>query len=822
VPRQPAERIARWLDHNRVGLLLLSVLVAVIGGYFASRMKVEASYTNLLPPEQRSVRDLTAIQARARPFGTVQILLESDDIALRERAGAALSRRLATLRPDLVAQFVADDGDLSRYLWQHRFLWAPLEDLVAARDAIRERIAREKIEANPLFIMLDDPPEPERDQLKELEAELGKLEQRAKAPELKVSKDGRMQLLVLQTTFGASDARHANILVDEVKRAIEDTDREVGRGVRYGLTGNVTLSMYEHDSVLDGMLLAAAVTVVLCALGLMFYYGSGRVELAILWALGVGVAATFAMAKLIVGHLNVMTAFLFAIVIGNGINFSMIYAARYLEELRAGHDARAALPRALSGTFRGTSAAMATAAVAYTSLLVTDFRGFQQFGAIAGIGMVLTWLMAYTVLPTLLFTLARRGHLKVGKAPLLGERLARFVPPPRGYPSVLAIGALITAGALAISVVYIARDPFTRDWRDLQSSTSSITGARAIDAKIKAGFDNTSMLAGQAYMLVLAVDRREQVAPLAASLRAADEARPAAQRWIRDIKTIDDVLPPAQVEKLVVLREITSLLDDSALQATLSDADRARLDKLRPPADLRPVTDADIPMALAWPFTERDGTRGRLMIVRGAARFTPFDVQARLAFASEVEQLKLPQGVRVAGEALVVADIIETMVRDAPKIIGFALGGSILTVVIVLGIRRHGMVTILCGVSGVILMIAICALVGLKVHFLDLIALPISIGIGIDYAVNLAARDRQEGEQGPQHIVRTTGSTVLLCSYTTSVGYGTLMLSSNGGIRAFGLAALVGEVACITMALVVAPVCLTVLRRRADRRNSAR
>ena len=51
----------------------------------------------------------------------------------------------------------------------------------------------------------------------------------------------------------------------------------------------------------------------------------------------------------------------------------------------------------------------------------------------------------------------------------------------------------------------------------------------------------------------------------------------------------------------------------------------------------------------------------------------------------------------------------------------------------------------------------------------------------------------------------TTGSAVLMCSYTTSVGYGTLMLSANGGIRAFGLAALLGEVACILMALVVAP-----------------
>ena len=116
-------------------------------------------------------------------------------------------------------------------------------------------------------------------------------------------------------------------------------------------------------------------------------------------------------------------------------------------------------------------------------------------------------------------------------------------------------------------------------------------------------------------------------------------------------------------------------------------------------------------------------------------------------------------------------------------------------------------------------MIAACALVGLRVHFLDLIALPITIGIGIDYAVNLAARDRQEGDRGIGHLLRTTGGAVLLCSYTTAVGYGTLLLSANGGIRAFGLAALIGEIACVTVALIAAPAALELWRRRKRTRS---
>lgn len=814
VVRQPAERFAAWLDANRNGLLVLSLVLLLLGGYLASRMSVHAELTSLLPQSQRSVQDLTALQKRARPFGTVQVLLEARDRATRERAGASFVAKLqATIPEDLVAQLSLDDGPLHRYVWKHRFLFPDLADLVAARDALKQRIDRAKLDANPLFISLDDEPaeREEGDRLADLEAKLAELDKKANAPPLRVSKDGRFQLVVVQTTFPPSDARRANELIGHIRAAMAEVRREVGPGVQFGLSGNITMSMYEHDSVLEGMAISAIATVLLCGLGLLFYYRSILVVVAVLYALLVGVAATFAITWGTVGHLNVMTAFLFAIVVGNGINPGMLLAARYLEELRNGLDARIALRAAIAGALRGTFAAMATAAAAYTSLLVTDFRGFRQFGAIAGLGMLLTWLTTFTVLPALLYALGRR--VTATKPPALGRQLARLFP-ARALDRVLLFGGLLTAVSLAISITYIAGDPFTRDWRDLQSSTPEIRGVRAVDTKIKMAFDASGILSGQAYQVVIAVERRDQVGPLVERLRAADRLRPPELRWLRDVRSLDDALPKDQPQKLAVLKEIAALIDDPGLQATLTDEERERLARVRPQDDLRPVRDEDVPFELAWPFIEKDGSRGKLIVLRGASRFNSFDVNDRLAFAAEVRALQLPPGALVAGEAIVVADIVKTMERDAPKIIAFALVGSVLAVLVIVGVRRHGLVTLACGLAGVIVMIASCALAGLSVHFLDLIALPITIGIGIDYAVNLAVRDRQDGSRGPAHLMRTTGSAVLMCSYTTAVGYGTLLLSANGGIRAFGLAALLGEVACVLMALVVAPAWLARLRER--------
>jgi uncharacterized protein len=823
VSRNRAQRYATWLDNNRVGLLVLSVLVAALAAYTALLLPIKSDLTNLLPSSQPSVRDLTALTARARPFGTVQIVVESEDVALRAKAGTALVARLSNLEtehPDLVTQFSPDEGPLHRYAYANRFLFADLADLGAARDGLEEQIREAKLKANPMYVPLDDEeeegPSEAETELERIEHKLSELKAKAESPPPRVSADGKLQLIVIQTAFAASDAKHAKVLLGYVLREIDAVKRELGPSapVTFGLTGNVTSAQHEHDSVLDGMTRSALITVILCALALLYYYRSGKVVLAMLWALAVGVLATFAVAKLAIGHLNVMTAFLAAIVVGNGLNAALIVVARYLEEMRAGIDPRAAIEPALRGALPGTLAATGTAAVAYASLMVTDFRGFRQFGAIAGTGMALTWITTFTVLPALLCVFARRGWLRPTRAPRVADAIARVMPARRrGWIATMIAGALITAAAGVVTGVYVAEDPFTHDWRDLQSSTPAIRAARALDLEVRAAFDPKALLSGQAFQVVIGVEKRAQVGPLVEMLRKADADLPTKDKWIHDVRSMDDLLPTEQKAKLEILEDIRKTLDDPKLKDALTDEELARLSILRPPKELREIFDEDVPHELAWPFIERDGkTIGRLVILRGSKLLDSFNVDHRLRFAAEVRKLQLPDGAVMAGESLVIADIIETMERDAPKMVTFALLGSVLAVFLVIGYRRHGLITIACGLAGVTVMIATCAIVGLKVHFLDLIALPITIGIGIDYAVNLTARDRQDGEKGPRHLIRTTGVSVLLCSYTTSVGYGTLMFSANGGIRAFGEAALIGELACIAMALVVAPAWLALAR----------
>jgi predicted RND superfamily exporter protein len=114
---------------------------------------------------------------------------------------------------------------------------------------------------------------------------------------------------------------------------------------------------------------------------------------------------------------------------------------------------------------------------------------------------------------------------------------------------------------------------------------------------------------------------------------------------------------------------------------------------------------------------------------------------------------------------------------------------------------------------GVMWMTAATILFNVKINFANFIAFPITFGIGVDYSVNVMARYSQGSAKDVVDAVRSTGGAVALCSLTTIIGYGSLLLAKNNALFLFGVVAVLGEIACLTTAIVVLPAVLMLLRR---------
>jgi len=163
---------------------------------------------------------------------------------------------------------------------------------------------------------------------------------------------------------------------------------------------------------------------------------------------------------------------------------------------------------------------------------------------------------------------------------------------------------------------------------------------------------------------------------------------------------------------------------------------------------------------------------------------------------------------RPAGSIPLSADIISSISRDGPLATIVALAGVVLLVIGIFRFNRSTLLIVGSLLLGVLWLTAAISVLHVKINFCNFIAFPITFGIGVDYSVNVMARYRQTGERDVLEAIRSTGGAVALCSMTTIIGYGSLLLAQNRALFLFGLVAVLGELCCLVTAVVVLPAVL--------------
>src|SRR5581483_11073421 len=692
----------------------------------------------------------------------------------------------------LIDEVTSGVHEEKKFFEHNQLLFAGQAQLERARDRLEREIATHK---NPLIVSLDDDDPPDE----KVESPFARFPGGYFA-----YRDGSLYAVLIwlrSPLLGAANAGATVTRIRETARALERESADSRR--RVGLTGNLITADEERAALTGDLTLATAISVALvCAVVLLYFGRPIAVAFMVLPAL-VGLALALAFAQLCFGALNTATGFLGAIILGNGINYAIVQMARYEEERRRGAGVAEALRVALDATWRGTGVAALAAAVAYGSLAFTDFRGFNQFGWIGCVGMLLSWLATLLVLPSLwvLFDRRRPGATVprvrgfAAAAPLARLVVSR----PRG---VLAAGIALTLVALP-PLVRFARDPFEYDFDKLRNQAARRSDAERLSSRLDPIFGRSL---SPSFVLVDDAGRLEEIRR---RLRERDRAR----HVLGSIKTVADYLPGSpdeQRRKLAVLAEIRRLVDANVDFA--DDDQRARLLDLRPPDDLRVLGVRDLPPSVLRFYTEVDGTVGRALAWFPRDDLDVWDGRVLRQIAATVADLRLDDGSRVhaSGRAVIFAAMLDAVVRDAP-IVTAASFGSVLLLVLLLARGRGAWLIVGSLVIGVVWMVGAVAAAGVRINFLNFIALPITFGIAADYSANLYLRYRQEGRAGLELAVSSTGGAVALCSLTTIIGYGSLLAADTRGLFTFGAAAILGELACLTTALVLMPAVIAIV-----------
>jgi predicted RND superfamily exporter protein len=282
--------------------------------------------------------------------------------------------------------------------------------------------------------------------------------------------------------------------------------------------------------------------------------------------------------------------------------------------------------------------------------------------------------------------------------------------------------------------------------------------------------------------------------------------------FVASVRSTSDVLPPDQPAKLAVVASIREALTPRIRSLVAPDR-LQKLEKLLGPEGLAPVGLDDLPRAFTAGLRERDGSIGRTLLVYPRPSDTLWRAKEIHGF---VEELRRSEG-QVAGSIPLSDDIIASISRDAPIASAASFLGVIAIVLVVLRGRKAALYVVGSLFVGVLWLAGAAMLLRIKLNFCNFVAFPITFGIGVDYAVNVITRYVQDGERDVSGAVRSTGAAVGLCSMTTIIGYSSLLLAKNRALFLFGLTAVLGEIACLTAAVVALPALLVTLRLQASK-----
>lgn len=799
--------------HKKLSVLISFVLIAATL-FLSAGLALKSSLKELLPQNYESVVQLDRMLGKVGGISVLTVTVESPNVAANERFVDDLTASLNELPKDEV-RYVISKVDKIREFYEDNFIhYINVPDLEKLYGRVKKLVDYEKLKRTPFYFDLgveESPVTLNVDDIRE------RNEKNVKMPlavwgDYTGGEDGQFLILMVRPQGAAIAVDQARALIEKVRGIVAGLDpASYDPALDVGYCGNLVSTVEEYDTLKHDMLSTAGLCILLVCGVIVLYFLRLRIVTFLGATLLIGIAFTFALTKLAIGYLNAQTAFLASIIIGTGINYGIILIGRYLEERKAGMDPTPAMELALINTARPTFLAAATTAIAFVVLLIAQVRGLSQFGFIGSVGVMCCWLATILFLPPMVIISERvlklvRRRLAIPKResavfPVMDRIIAHF------SPAIIILSAILAIVAGIIVWRYIPGS-IEYDFSKLRNKVSASEGTEALERRV------AKLWVGSMSPAVVLLDEPSDGPLVCKAVMEKNNALPDTERRVDYCATIYDLLPKDQDEKAPILARFDHLLDDkyvSRIKGEMGEKIRKLKRSLKKPK----LEISDLPPELTRNFEDLDGKVGYIAYINPRSGMPLSDGRNLIRFAKIVSDIEVPDGrvFHATGEYLIFADLINIVKEEAPLLTLLSFVCVSLFVIFSIRKMREAYVVVVALVWGVLMMVAAMALLGIKINFFNFIALPLTFGIGVDYAINVGMRLHKDKHRRTIDIIRHTGGAVVLCSATTIIGYYVLTKSYNQAVAQFGLMAIIGEFTCIFAAMFLVPALVIVGRK---------
>jgi len=645
-------------------------------------------------------------------------------------------------------------------------------------------------------------------------------------------------------------------IVDKVKKDFPE--------VKAGLTGMIPLGRDEMVYGQQSMGYTSIFAFIAILILLILSFRMWAAPLFALLNLVVGLIWAIGLTAILVKSLNIMTSMVAVILIGLGIDFSIHIISIFTENRSTGKSIDKSTEETFLKSGKGILTAGLTTCAAFFALVISSSRGMKEMGIVSSTGLLAILIVTFLLLPSLLVLRERRIEKKLAEGKIKTKPIYKdisFKSFGKGcswlsgrYTATLICAILITI-FLLISALKIS---FDHNYMNMEpKGLTSITLQDTILDKFDLSMDYALLLTdsieesremAKKLKNVKSVALVDDISIYLPSFEEQQKRIPVIREINQAISsaTLKDDLTETEFNQLVLELERLKMnimeIQDMAFIGGQDKVDRKCSEILGNPdnpqskniisefidslennrlksikgleefqkyaapcfkksvlemSTLENIKFEDLPLSILDRYTNRNRTQFLMTIFPSGNMWQDADYLNR--FTNDLD--------RVSKKATGMPPVMKELIR----IIGIdGRNAALLTILVVfmllwLDFRKikYAVIAMIPLVAGFIWMIGLMKLTGMQITIVNVMGLPMIIGIGIDYGVHVVHRWRIEKTGKVNKIFASTGKAILLSALTTMLAFGSLIFSIWRGFGSLGGAMFIGVGACFLSTVII-------------------
>ncbi|RKG88328.1 efflux RND transporter permease subunit [Corallococcus terminator] len=829
-------------------VLLLLLGLAVWG---TSKLTINSNQLDLISQDLQEVKDVKRVIDMVGGSGFFMVALRGDDEATLKRVA------------DDLAVMVGKDKEHARsltykipveFVQQNMVLFIKTEDLAEGKRRIMAFLKDQIRRSNPFYIEIKKT-EPVKLDLQDLVDKYSSVGNKSIADDYYISQDRKLLLLLIKPMWDTNQIGQTKDYVEKLRKDLADYSKSNAGGVQlvedyykmgdkktvaYGFTGSYKTAVDDSYAIEESLQPVTILALVAIFAITIAFFRKWAPTLIVVSGTVAGTLYTLGFTYVAVGELNMITSILGGILMGFGIDYGIHFIFRTRLELGAGKRYDVAIRDAVINAGRPALVSAVVVAGSFFVLMVSDFKGFSQFGFLAGTGTLLLGVTLFSWCPALLALAGRRN-------PELPQKLIGVMKPPAvnnasgNEMRIPRPGLVLAVGCVVVAVVCGAAIP----WKDGEPPAGADFFTR-LPYGVRFNYNTRALMPANQPSVVLQdeINDRFKIAsdPLAIYTKDLAEtealykeltADPKKRPTISQVMSLFTFVPPEGIAQAntKILEEWQAELKDIEV-SSLPPETQEKAQLFLKMLEARPFDVHQVPEIYATQFRHLPSTQpenhGYLTFIYPSVDL--WDGKQMLQFADQTRSIKAmvtpgkftdgPQGTpvekefRAAGATQLYASLARMVLKDAKLTI-------ILTALWILAMHfadfrnaKLALASVIPLTVGLAMMLGFMALFDIRLNFMNVIILPILLGFGVSHGLYLLHRFL-EGTS-PLVALRSVGAAVASSTLTAVAGFAALLVAGHNGVRSMGIIACIG---LITTLLVSFTVLAAVMQLMHDKRQ---